>query len=272
MRDTQRPLLMIITGLLCGCLIVQAQTSEGTNVRFEGAVNWTLGIQAPEFIADYQSILGGTASSFGIPIGARCSINQYLSDNVSVGLSGGFFRASIREAYTYDPKPPAERYGPAQTVTQNMELSAIPLFATIDYYPVKRQFTGFFGMGLGLLFGDVLWTEELQPSRLLGARVSGKRFEDNVVAPAIKLRTGVSLGFDGPADARSSAGIRLEIGYTIAPMRRPFMAGQTESFSASLPDRIRGNYTIDPGGVSIEIGICLLLRQRPRPVRQTGRM
>ena len=259
--------LMIIVGLLCGCSTLHAQTTEGTNLRFEGAVNWTLGIQAPAFIADYQSILGGTASSFGIPIGARGQINQYLNDNVSMGLSGGFCRASIRETYIYDPKPPAERYGPAQTVTQNIEVSAIPVFATIDYYPVKRQFTGFFGVGVGLLFGNVLWTEELQPSRLLGARVSGKRFEDDIITPALKLRTGVSLGFDGPADARSSTGIRLEVGYTIAPMHRAFMAGQIDSFTAQLPDRMRGEYTIDPGGVSIEIGICLLLRQRSRSVR-----
>lgn len=258
--------LMIITGLLSTCAKLHAQTTVGTNVRFEGAVNWTLGIQAPRFIADYQSVLGGTASSFGIPIGARGSINQYLSDNISMGLSGGFFRASIRETYTYDPKPPAERYGPAQAASQNIEISAIPVFATIDYYPVKRQFTGFFGIGAGLLFGNVLWTEELQPSRLLGARVSGKRFEDDIITPAIKLRTGVSLRFDGPADARSSTGIRLEVGYTIAPMHRAFMAGQIDSFTAPLPDRMRGEYTIDPGGVSVEIGICLLLRQRSRSV------
>lgn len=264
--------LTMLTVLFSAGVVLQAQRAEGTSLRFEGTVCWTLGIQAPEFIADYQSVLGGMASSFGIPIGARASISQYLNDDISIGLSGGFFRASIRETYTYDPKPPAQRYAPAQNVTQSIEVSAIPVFATIDFYPVKRQFTGFFGLGFGVLFGDVLWTEEIQTSRLPGARVSGTRFNESMIVPALKLRTGVSLGFDGPVDARTSTGIRLEIGYTIAPMNRAFMAGQFDSFSAPLPAGLRRDYTIDPGGVSVEIGICLLLRQRPRSVIQTGRM
>lgn len=262
----------IIAWLLTIVATTNAQYGEGSNVRFEASVNWTLGIQAPEFIADYQSVLGGTASSFGIPIGARASINQYLNDNVSVGLSGGFFRASIRETYNYDPQPPAERYAPTQNVTQSIVVTAIPSFATIDFYPVKRQFTGFFGVGLGLLFGDVLWTEEIQTSRLPGARTSGKRYAGSVLAPAVKLRTGVSLGFDGPVDARTATGIRVEVGYTVAPMQRAFMEGQFDSFAIALPERLLGEYVIDPGGVSIEIGICLLLRQRPNTAKRTDRM
>ncbi len=271
-RTTFSRPVTILAGILCACALVRAQSVEGTNVRFEGAVNWTLGIQAPEFIADYQSVLGGTASSFGIPIGARASLSQYLNDNISIGLSGGFFRASIRETYTYDPKPPAERYAPMQNVTQSIEVTAAPVFATIDFYPVKRQFTGFFGLGLGLLFGDVLWTEEIQTSRLPGARTSGTRFNESMIVPALKLRTGVSLGFDGPINARSASGIRIEVGYTIAPMHHAFMAGQFDSFAVPLPERLQGNYSIDPGGMSIEIGFFLLLRQRPTPARQQGRM
>lgn len=252
-------------------LPAQMGTTE-PQVRFEAGVGWTLGVHASDFIADYQGVLGGMASSFGIPVGGRASVNQYLTENLSVGLSGGFFRASIRESYVYDPQPPAARLGPRQAVIQNIEVRAAPVLALIDYYPSRRQFTGYIGAGVGLLFGNVLWTEEIQPSQLLGARTGGTRFDASIIAPALMLRTGVSLGFDGPTTARSMNGIRLDVSYTIAPLRATYMASQFDSFAVPPPDRLKESYAIDPGGVRVEIGFFILLRQRPTETKTNGRM
>ncbi|MBU3698950.1 MAG: hypothetical protein FGM33_02920 [Candidatus Kapabacteria bacterium] len=231
-------------------------------MRFEASVLWNLGVQAPDFIRDYQSVLGGLASSFGVPIGGRASINQYLTDEISIGLSGGYFKAAIRENYTYDAKPPSPSLGPIQNVTQNIEVATIPVMLTLDLYPARRQFTGYFGLGLGVAFGNILWSEEIQTSRLPGARKSGTRYEGSLIAPLARIRTGVSLGFDGSAAAKSATGIRVEVGYTFAPFRDTFFAGQFESFAVPPPERLRQDYVIDAGGVSIEVGISLLLRQR----------
>lgn len=259
--------------LAASLTVATAQTeTSAPQLRLEAGVGWTLGIQAPEFIADYQGVLGGTASSFGIPVGGRASINQYLTENLSVGLSGGFYRASIRESYNYDPQPPAVRLGPRQAVTQNIEVTAIPAYAVVDYYATRRQFTGYFGVGIGVLFGNVLWTEEIQPSQLLGARTGGKRFDASFTAPALMLRTGVSLGFDGPRNSRSSTGIRLDVSYAISPLRAPYMASQFDSFAMPPPQRLRDSYAIDPGGVRIEIGFFILLRQRPTVTKTIERM
>ena len=253
---------MICLAILANVILYGQSSSADPKVRIEASVLWTLGIQAPDFIRDYQSVLGGTASTFGIPIGARATVNQYLSDDVSIGLSGGYFKAAIRENYTYDPKPPAAAYGPIQNVTQNIEVGTIPVMLNLDLFPARRQFTGYLGLGVGLVFGSILWSEEIQTSRQLGARRSGTRYENSLVAPAAKLRAGVSLGFDGAPTSKAAAGIRIEVGYSFAPFRDAFFAGQFDSFAVALPDRLRQNYVIDAGGVSIEIGISLLLRQR----------
>jgi hypothetical protein len=238
------------------------QTEPG--IRFEAGVHWTLGIQASEFIRDYQSILGGASSSFGVPIGARGSVSQYISDNITVGLSGGFSRASIRESYLYDPQPPQIRLGPPQYVIQNIEVSAVPAFATLEYFPGKRQFAGYVGLGLGVLLSTIEWTEEIQPTRQVGSRRSGTRLNESYIVPAINLRAGICLGFDGSLGSRSSTGIRIQAGYMIAPISAPFMSGQFASFAVPPPERLQQDYVIDPGGVSLEIGISLLLRQRSR--------
>lgn len=257
-----------LTAVLCSILTAfpsfsqTLQTEPG--VRFEAGVHWTLGIQATEFIRDYQSVLGGTSSSFGVPIGARGSVSQYISDNITVGLSGGFSRASIRESYLYDPQPPQVRLGPPQYVTQNIEVSAVPAFAMLEYFPGKRQFTGYLGLGLGVVFSTIEWTEEIQPTRLVGSRRSGTRLNESFIVPAINLRAGICLGFDGSLGSRSSTGIRIQAGYMIAPVTAPLMAGQFASFSVPPPERLRQDYVIDPGGVSLEIGISFLLRQRSR--------
>ncbi|MFM8771952.1 MAG: hypothetical protein ACKOE4_08045 [Candidatus Kapaibacterium sp.] len=247
-------------------------TSSDPQVRFEAGVGWTLGMQAADFIADYQGVLGGTSSSFGIPVGGRASVNQYVTENLSVGLSGGYYRASIRESYLYDPQPPASRLGPRQAVTQNIEVTAIPIYAAVDYYASRRQFTGYIGSGVGLLFGNVLWTEDIQPSQLLGARTGGTRYNASIIAPALVLRTGVSLGFDGPPNSRSMTGLRVDVSYAIAPLRGTYMASQFVSFAVPPPERLKESYVIDPGGVRVEIGFFILLRQRPSGTQTNGRL
>lgn len=257
------PVFCAVVSLCASTGILRGQSVDAVpRVRLEASVLWTLGIQAADFIRDYQGVLGGTSSSFGVPIGARASINQYLTDEISVGLSGGFFRATIRENYTYEPKPPTTPLGPPQNVTQNIEVTSVPVMLNIDLFPARRQFTGFLGIGLGLNIGSVLWTEEIQTSRLLGARRSGTRYDGSLITPTAKLRAGVSLGFDGSVKAKSATGIRIEVGYSFAPFRDRFFAGQFESFAVAPPERLRQEYLIDAGGVSIEIGISLLLRQR----------
>ncbi|MBU3678594.1 MAG: hypothetical protein FGM32_03190 [Candidatus Kapabacteria bacterium] len=263
-------LVLLLTVL---AVVSKAQTDlNESQVRFEAGVGWTLGTQATEFITDYQGVLGGSASSFGIPVGGRASIHQYVSENLSVGLSGGFFRASIRESYVYDPQPPAVRLGPKQAVIQNIEVTAAPAYAVVDYYAGRRQFTGYFGAGVGLLFGNVLWTEDIQPSQLLGARTGGTRYNASIIAPAFMLRTGVSLGFDGPENARSLNGIRVDVSYAISPLRGTYMSSQFDSFAVPPPERLKGSYAIDPGGVRVEIGFFILLRQRPTATKTNGRM
>lgn len=270
-KSSERFSLLLLLVSAVAVATGQSGFSE-SQVRFEAGVGWTLGIQAAEFVSDYQGVLGGTASSFGVPVGGRASVNQYLTENLSVGLSGGFFRASIRESYVYDPQPPAARLGPRQAVTQNIEVTAAPVYAVVDYYTGSRQFTGYLGAGVGLLFGNVLWTEEIQPSQLLGARTSGTRYDASIVAPALMLRTGVSLGFDGPKNARSMNGIRVDVSYAIAPLRGTYMASQFDSFAVPPPERLRESYAIDPGGVRVEIGFFILLRQRPTVTKTNERM
>ncbi len=247
-------------------------TSPDPQVRIEAGVGWTLGIQAAEFIADYQGVLGGTAASFGIPVGGRASVNQHLTENLSVGLSGGYYRASIRESYVYDPQPPAGRLGPRQAVTQSIEVTAIPVYAAVDYYASRRQFTGYVGSGVGLLFGNVLWTEDIQPSQLLGARTGGTRYNASIIAPLLMLRTGVSLGFDGPTNARSMTGIRVDVSYAISPLRGTYMASQFNSFAVPPPERLKESYAIDPGGLRVEIGFFILLRQHHTVTKTNERM
>ncbi|MEY3386845.1 MAG: hypothetical protein RIR53_1656 [Bacteroidota bacterium] len=257
-------LIYLIVGLVAiDRQALMAQDADAVpKVRFEANVLWNLGIQASDFIRDYQSVLGGQASTFGVPIGGRASINQYLTDELSVGLSGGYFKAAIRENYTYNPTPPSPSLGPIQNVTQNIEVAAIPVMISFDLFPARRQFTGYVGLGVGIVFGNIFWSEEIQTSRALGARRSGTRYEGSLIAPTARLRTGVSLGFDGSSMSKSATGIRIEVGYSFTPLRDAFFAGQFSSFAVPPPERLRQQYVIDAGGVSIEVGISLLLRQR----------
>ena len=264
---------ILMMGLLCGALTsgVAAQDLEILNerdlrrgnqrpVRFEATAPWTFGIDADVLFRDYQAVFGGKSSGFDVPVGFGGSLSTYQLDDVSFGVSAGYFRAVVRENYDYQPVLQDMSFGPTQNVTQNMSLTCVPAMVTVDYFPVYRQFTGYVGLGLGI--GHVLfrWDEELSSSALPGARRGGARYNDSHIVPAVQIRTGISLGLDGVVGKNVRAAVTLEGGYLYMPLSAPLMRDAASSFIADVPDRLRSDYRIQTGGFQLRIGFLLFVR------------
>lgn len=265
--------IILLMGLLCGALTsgVTAQDLEilkdrdlrrGNQrpVRFEATASWTIGIDADELFRDYQAVFGGKASGFDVPVGFGGSLSTYQLDDVSFGVSAGYFRAVVRENYDYQPLLRDTSFGPTQNVTQNMSLTCIPAMITVDYFPVFRQFTGYVGAGLGIGHVSFRWDEELSSTTLPGARRGGQRYNDSHIVPALQIRTGVSLGLDGEVGKNVRAAVTLEGGYLYMPLSAPLMRDAASSFIAAVPERLRSDYRVQTGGFQLRIGFLLFVR------------
>lgn len=230
----------------------------GRPLRIEANVNWNLTVTATELFADYRYYLGGSASGFDIPTGVGFSISSYQFSNASIGLSTGYYRATMRESFTYNPESRPDPIGPAQSVTESMLLTVIPTMITVDYHPTHRQFTGFVGFGLGLSASNMMWEESLSASADPGARYSGVRYNEWHATPLLNIHAGVSLGFDQIVGQRNRPGLFMEVGYQWMPVSAPFFAGTAKTFSTP-PASLFRDYTIQAGGIVLRAGIELMV-------------
>ncbi len=228
-------------------------------MRIEGGASWTLGIDADAFFRDYQSVFGGKASGFEVPIGFWGSINSYQFDEASIGVSGGYYRAVMRENYNYAPITSDTSFGPSQNISQNMTLTCIPVMIGLDFFPFKRQFTGYLGAAAGVGFTSFVWTEEISASQSVGARTGGTRYNDQSIAPALSARFGVSLGLDDAISKEIRAAIMFEAAYLYMPLSAPLMAEAAKSFSTRVPPRLQGDYNVQTGGLQIKLGIAITI-------------
>jgi hypothetical protein len=237
---------------------VHAQQKRQRPLRAALDVNWTLNISAREFFDDYRTLLGGTASGFDVPEGLTLSVGSFLLEDGAIGLSAGYYRAVVRESYDYNPKLYAQPTGPSQSATQDIMLTVIPAYVTLDYFPVERQFTGYVGAGVGLASVHFAWTEIMSTSTEPGARLSGTRYDDAQLVPSAMVRAGVSLGFDDPVSKRTFGGLYLEISYI--PFSAPVFE-RTASTLAWRPERTTAPYNIQAGGIVLRLGFEVILME-----------
>ena len=134
----------------------------------------------------------------------------------------------------------------------------IPAMATIDYFPIQRQFTGYVGVGAGIAPVSFFWREDLSASVDPGARQSGVRYDDSALSPAFMARSGVSLGFDDPVSKQTWGGIYFEVAYTYIPFSAPVFADLAKTLPAQ-PDGSFDDYNFQTGGFVVKIGFEIIL-------------
>ncbi len=228
--------------------------SQKRIVRLNADINWTLGISAADFFKDYQSLLRGPASGFDAPVGFSVGMSTYQVRNAPIGLMVSYSRAVVRESFLYTPAFGDSAGLPAQTYSESIAMTAIPMMLTWDYYPIDRQFTGYIGGGVGAAAIHMNWTEGISESTSISARQGGVRYDAWGVAPLAMARVGVSLGFDEPISAKAKSGVYFEASYLFMPLSAPLFK-ETASTLINPPARTSQNYTTQAGGFVVRIGL-----------------
>lgn len=263
------PLLAVLLGCCAGASahcttpdtlqpLTTIQAEERGSVRIYGAVGWSLGVGSADFFRVYQSLLGGRAAGFDIPIGVSAGMQSYQFGDAAIGLMTGYSRAVLRETYAYDPREMAIPIGPAQSVGQTILMTVIPAMATVDYLPRRRQFTGYLGAGVGIASVDLYWAEQLSSTSEPGGRASGVRYDKQHFVPAVMARAGVSLGFDDPLAHRTRAGVYFEATYQYMPLQALLMERLAKSLPASSGVATTP-FDVQAGGLVLRIGFQVAL-------------
>lgn len=233
--------------------------NRGRPVRVSLDVGSVMGIHSADFFRDYKRVLGGPSSTFNAPEVLRVGVGSYQVPDVAFGLATSYYRAVVRETYLTQPALlDTTVRTPTQTLSQDIALTAVPVFATVDYVPMQRQFTTYVGVGLGLCVTSIRWDETTSVSQAVGARLSGERYRASHIVPAAMVRAGVSLGLDQRLSTTTSAAVHIEVTYSYIPVRAPLF----ERVASQVPQllSLRDPYTIQVGGIGLHAGVSLFLR------------
>lgn len=232
---------------------------RGRPLRCYVDVGSLMGIHSADFFRDYRRYLTGPSTTFNAPEIVRFGVGSYQIQDIATGVTSGYYRSVIRETYQFRPELSDGTAGiPAQTLTQELVMTAFPTMVTADYLPLGRQFATYVGAGIGLNIVSVSWREAISESQAPGARASGERYDDTHLVPTAMLRTGVSLGLDKVLSATTSAALHVEVSYVFSTLSAPLFERLASRFPSA--DGMTDAYTISVGGLGIHAGLSFFLR------------
>ena len=218
-----------------------------------------MGIHSTDFFDDYKRFLTGPSSTFNAPEVIRFGVGSYQIPNVAMGVTGGYYRAVVRETYPFRPElADVSVTLPSQTLSQELVMTAYPAMATADYLPMGRQFATYVGAGLGLNVVSITWRETISASQAPGARASGERYNATHVAFAAMARAGVSLGLDHMLSSTTSAAVHIEVSYMYSHVSATLFDRLSSRFGGDA--RMTAPYGISAGGLGIHAGVSFFLR------------
>lgn len=259
-RGSCRGLAILIVLVSSYSIAYPQKPSASKPFRTSVEVGWVFGIDASQFFRDYQAYLGGGASGFNSPTNVEFSVGTFQIMNAPVNLDIGYYKATVRETYQYDPERAPIPNGPPQSVTQTVLLTVLPATLGIGYFQMERQFSTYADVAAGLAFTNMFWEEILSESVLPGARQSGVRYDSWQIAPIVAVKVGVSLFFDERITQRARAGINIESGYSFIPLYLPMFQETSNSLVASPV--ANKEYYFQAGGLLLRFGLQLILDPR----------
>lgn len=218
-----------------------------------------LGISSAEFSQEYQR-LGGTGVVFDAPLSLGVHTKIAVGNGLRVGGTAEGYRARFQDNY----RQHVERTTEVDTIRgfrdvyQDMQIKVVPVFATIEVVPVQAQFRTYAGVGVGIAYAQVYWYEALSSSLVGDKRVGGLHLDEQVLAPAARLYTGIELGFDPNRTHQKVAlhSLFFEARYSYIPLASPLLrtvANQTQDAPAYWQNPV----SIHAGGFSLVVGLTV---------------
>jgi len=194
----QRKWTAIAIMIVLICSITKLALAD-ENKKIITSVHLTAGYTAAnnnssDFFEVYQDELNGLKKDFIFPALAGLSVKVKYPENIRFGLDCHYQFIDMKD--NYEEKVNLGYTGGTRKIAQDFEITTRVFYAIIEYIPIISQFRTYAGAGIGANFGSIIWKEFVKSDIPYDKRFGGKHFDKLSVDPAIKLYTGLELGFD----------------------------------------------------------------------------
>lgn len=237
--------------------------SNGYRLTLSAYVGQKYGLGSSAFFDDYSSYFGGKNLSFPLVPTFGAAAKMELLPNVRFGVGGEHFSASFTDNYSQpvflnpsDMVPLANR-----EISQRYSLTINSVLFTAEYIPVASPYRTYAGIGAGVSFGAVLWSETMHSTDMHDKRVGGQYLNDNAAGPAAALYVGVELAFDRTKHDGNLTLLAIEARYTAIGISRPIFARAARQFAVS-PSYWSESAPIGASGLTLQLGLAFQIAPR----------
>ncbi|HYF04411.1 MAG TPA: hypothetical protein VEC36_13590 [Patescibacteria group bacterium] len=225
-----------------------------------GSVGAVFGVGGYEFAQEYNNpfTIGGQGQSFDVPLNIGGTA-KFAFSKLRYGLAGDFSKAVMPDNYSQAvvvlKNNQLDTLG-FRDVSSNLSVSSIPLLVTVEFMPVEAQFSTYVGLGAGIAFNSVFWSESLASSVPADPRKGGVYIDESQITPAGRVYAGVELDFDKRRTSHSILGsLLLEVRYTYIPVSAPLLKEFAKLPGA--PSAWSEDFRIGGSGLGINIGVSV---------------
>jgi hypothetical protein len=166
-----------------------------------------------KFFDIYNKVLGGKISEFKILPVYGIGTKVMFTPEIRFGISAEFAETKINESVFQIVQTKDEKG--SRIMSEDFVLRQLPVFLTAEYVPYSSwQFKTFAGSGLGVNIALTRWSENIKSSLIDDKRISGMQYNSVDLLPALKIYSGLELGFDRMTNLHFLGSLIIQFSYT----------------------------------------------------------
>jgi hypothetical protein len=236
--------------------VTKAETSKTIKTSLTILFGFPFPSLSPAFSDVYKSKLNGK-NDYLKPSGLLSfKILVKPFDKLEIGMSMDILEVKLRDYYADF----FEVNGKLQSIeiSEAMDYNQFPLFLTCQYSPQNISYSSYLGVGLGLNFADLNWTEEVNSAIANNSRQGGEILNDNFVSPAMKFYAGTMLDFDKASEWDFLGAFHFEASFVYSFSNLKLFDKFNSLFNNPVPE-FNQTYSFVPFYLSLSAGISFNL-------------
>jgi len=181
----------------------------------------------------------------------------HLIDNLRLCANYIYFTADFRHAFD------DSEFTFNRSLNQSFDFTRHNVLVGLEYYPFFRQLRSYFGLGAGVAYSFVEWSELNNSSSVADPRKSGLVLNKSYINPVFSLYSGVELGFDDLWKDNFIAGICIEVKTVFSDSE--FMPYEEFKYALNSPLASKDQtFSLFPTFIELSVGLIFNLKQKIR--------
>lgn len=208
------------------------------------------------FLNDYNTLIGGNKVVYHLTPAYSLIFKSNFQKGFRICLSLDYFTSYFNDNFTQKFKLIDKDY--YRNVISEFSIKNFPILLNYESIPSDNIYRNYYGIGLGMNLSSIYWNETINSDFSNDIRKSTNPINESVIYPAIKLYSGVELGFDKKNKNEILGGINIEasILYTF---RKYMVFKDLKKQFKNYPDSWNQSVSLDRFQILLTFGLSLNL-------------